>query len=290
MHGTGAPLVTPFDDTGAIDFESLSVLVDWVTDRGLDFLVPTGSTGEAEFLTMEERTAVVETVVDAAPQSVPVMAGTGHPGYQATAEQTKAAAGVGADAALTITPFYYQHDQKTLATYYRDLADESSIPIYLYSVPKFTDVVLEPETAIELASHENIAGMKDSSGNAEAIHRITAGTADEAFDLFVGAGSLYGSALDAGVAGGIFALANIAPGAASDVFNSHRDGNREVALERSRELIPLIRAVTAEFGTPALKAGMQYRGVPAGVPRKPLEPASEEAEAAVIELVDEILD
>ena len=149
MEGTGVPLVTPFDEKGDIDESKLAELVGWVEERGVDFIVPCGSNSEAELMTAEERARVVEIVVESA--SVPVLAGTGHPGLRESTIQTELAASVGADAALIVTPFYFSHSQEDMAIYYKKLAELVSIPVYLYSVPKFTHVSLEPDTIVGLS-------------------------------------------------------------------------------------------------------------------------------------------
>ncbi|MFB6152950.1 MAG: dihydrodipicolinate synthase family protein [Halodesulfurarchaeum sp.] len=289
MHGIGAPLVTPFDADGAIDHEALADLTGWVLDRGLDFVVPTGSTSEAELLTIDERTAVIETVVEATAGDVPVVAGTGHPGYRATLSQTRQAATVGADAALVATPFYYDHDQETLASYYRELAEDSPIPLYLYSVPAYTHVTLEPETAADLATHENVAGMKDSSGDLEAFQRTASATADEDFDLLVGAGGVFAPALDAGATGAILAVANVVPDLASEIYELHRAGKSEQARALNRRIIRLNRAVTVEHGIPGLKAAMRLREASAGLPRRPFQPVDESVQTTLESVLEETL-
>ena len=287
MHGTGAPLATPFAADGTIDHDALAELADWLLDSGLDFLVPAGSTSEAPLLSRAERTAVVETVA-AASGDTPVIAGTGHPGYDETMAQTEAAADAGADAALVVTPFYYDHDQDALREYYRDVADASPIPVYLYSVPKFTHMAIEPETAVDLAGHENVAGMKDSSGNMEAVQRIATGTGED-FDLLVGAGSIYAPGLDAGASGGILALANVVPELASEIYDRHVAGTDEQARALNRRLVALNRAVTSEHGIPGLKAAMAYRDVPVGTVRRPLRPVDESTRRDLHRLLDAVL-
>ncbi len=287
MDGTGVPLVTPFEKSGAIDHEKLREVTSWVTERGVDFVVPCGSNGEAELMTLDERASVVETVADAA--SVPVLAGTGHPGYVETREATRKAADAGADGALVVTPFYYEHDRDDIIAHYERLASESDLPIYLYSVPKMTGTRLAPETVGTLATHENVHGMKDSAGDLTAFRR-TRDRTDEAFDLFVGSGNLYAPALDAGAAGGIMALANVVPDLAAEIARRHRTGDPEGARALNDDLIDLNRAITARFGVSGVKEAMRYRGAPAGYVRTPHSRLGEDASREVRTLVDEALE
>lgn len=266
MEGVAAPIATPFTEDGDVDTSALADLVEWLESRGIDFVVPCGSTSEAELLTADERVHVIETVVEAA--SVPVVAGTGSPGYRETRDATAAAAAAGADAALVVTPFYYPHDQAALADYYRDLADEASVPIYLYSVPVFTHVRLAPDTVSGLADHPNVAGVKDSAGDVEAFVRIVDGTDDADFDPIVGNGGVFAQALAAGATGGILALANLAPDAISEIYDVHRE-DPAAARRLNADLLELKRAVTDEYGIPGLKYAMRQRGAPAGYARSP---------------------
>jgi 4-hydroxy-tetrahydrodipicolinate synthase/4-hydroxy-2-oxoglutarate aldolase len=299
MNGTGVPLVTPFDEDGELDEARLREVVAWVDDGGVDFVVPCGSNSEAELMGVEERDRVVEIVAEES--DVPVMAGTGHPGLKETLRQTDRAAAAGADAALVVTPFYYTHDDAGLEAYYREVADESPIPIYLYSVPAYTAVKLSPEVVGRLATHDNVAGMKDSSGDLETLQRerrLTAserssasrrGTpvdADADFDLLVGSGSVYAHALDSGADGGILGLANVAPERATEIFQLHRAGKDAEARQLNAELVELNRAVTSKYGVPGAKAAMRSRGVSAGYARKPHREVSDEVRSEIDELVE----
>ncbi|WP_435333982.1 dihydrodipicolinate synthase family protein [Haloarchaeobius sp. TZWWS8] len=284
MRGTGLPLVTPFDEHEDVDETALRELVSWVETAGVDFVVPCGSNSEAALLSADERRRVVDVVADET--DLPVLAGTGHPGLRATLDATEDAATAGADAALVVTPFYHQHDQDTLETYYRDVADRSPVPVYLYSVPKYTDTRLEPETVSALASHENVGGIKDSSGDLETLQRIVSATEKEEFSVLVGSGSVYAAGLDHGADGGVLALANVVPRLASEIFDYHADGNHYAARDLNRDLVELNRAITARFGVPGLKAAMRHRGKPAGQSRRPLQPVSDQEREEIALLLD----
>jgi len=282
MHGVGPPLVTPFEENGDVNHERLRELVAWVENRGVDFFVPCGSNSEAELMTAAERERVIETVVDEA--SVPVLAGTGSPGLRETRRATAAAAEAGADAALVVTPFYYEHDQTALAAYYQELADTATVPVYLYSVPAYTGVGLTPETVADLADHPAIAGMKDSSGDIGEFVR-THNRVDDDFSHMIGSGAVLAQALDAGASGGVLALANVAPEEASAVFEAHGAGERDRARELNADLVELNRAVTAAYGVPGLKWAMRERGAPAGYPRSPHREPDAEAREQLASLV-----
>jgi 4-hydroxy-tetrahydrodipicolinate synthase/4-hydroxy-2-oxoglutarate aldolase len=286
MKGTGVPLVTPFDEDGEINEQKLRNLVNWVVDMGVDFIVPCGSNSEVELLTVEERAKVVEIVVESS--AVPVMAGAGHPGFKETSQQVQLASQAGADSALVVTPFYYDYTQEELATYYRDIANESEIPIYLYSVPAFTDVELTPETVGKLSSHENIHGIKDSSGDIQNLQRLIRHS-EKSFNVLVGSGGVYAQALGVGAAGGVLALSNVAPDKANEIHSTISEGKLEKAYRLNRKLVDLNHAVTANYGVPGLKTEMRARGAPAGHVRRPFQPVSKKVADDIDNLIEEAL-
>lgn len=269
MQGTGLPLATPFNGKGEIDAEKLTALVERVIEQGVDFIVPCGSNSEAELMTVEERTQVIEQVVDAS--TVPVMAGAGHPGYRETVNQIAAAAKAGADSVLVVTPFYYSHPQPALTEYYQAVADTAEIPVYLYSVPAYTGVELTPESVTELATHENIVGIKDSSGDLQNLKRIIERTPED-FDVLVGSGGIYAEALTVGADGGILALANVLPDGTAAIRQAIEEGELDHGCRLNRTAANLNHAITAEHGIPGLKAAMQVRDLPAGTVRRPFQP------------------
>jgi 4-hydroxy-tetrahydrodipicolinate synthase len=288
VSGTGLPLATPFAESGDVDEDALRSLVETVEDAGVDFVVPCGSNGEAAHMDVPERTRVVKVV--AAEASVPVVAGTGHPSERVTVDQTEAAADAGADAALVVTPFYHQHDASAIATHYERVADASPIPVYLYSVPKYTGTTLQPRTVQSLATHGNVHGIKDSSGDLETLQRYVTLTEDAEFDVFVGSGSVYAPALDAGATGGVLALANVVPTLASQIFDLHDAGEDAAARELNRNLVELNRAVTSEYGVPGLKAAMRSRGFDARTARRPFCPVADDVRVELAALVDDALE
>jgi 4-hydroxy-tetrahydrodipicolinate synthase len=287
MNGLGVPLVTPFDEDGAIDESSLRTTASWVVEQGVEFVVPCGSNGESELMTVDERARVTEIVTNEV--SVPILAGTGHPGLVETCEQIERAAEAGAAGALVVTPFYFGHGQDAFERYYTQLADQSDIPIYLYSVPKMTGTRLEPETVDRLADHENIHGLKDSSGDMVAFQRERR-LAGAEFDLFIGSGSLFAQGLDAGADGGVMALANVVPDLTAEVYSRHRDGDTGAARALGADLVELNQTITARHGVAGVKAAMHHRDVPAGHVRTPLSPASDDVVQEVQQLVDDAFD
>ena len=160
LEGCGTALVTPFTDGGDLDLGALRGLVEWQIAEGIDFLVPCGSTGEAQTLDQREREQVVATVVEVAAGRVPVMAGATSNDTRRAVDETRRMCALGVDAILTATPYYNKPTQDGLARHFAAIADASTRPVCLYNVPGRTAVNLLPATALRLAEHPNVAGSR----------------------------------------------------------------------------------------------------------------------------------
>ena len=159
LRGCGTALVTPFTDAGEIDYPVLRNLVEWQIAEGIDFLVPCGSTGEAQTLGEDERVRVVTTVMEVAAGRVPVMAGaTSNDTARAVAEARRMSA-LGVDWHLSATPYYNKPTAEGLYRHFSAVADAATRPVCLYNVPGRTAVNLRPETVFRLAEHRNIIGI-----------------------------------------------------------------------------------------------------------------------------------
>ncbi len=175
LQGCGTALVTPFTDRGDVDYPALRSLVEWQVAEKIDFLVPCGSTGEAQTLDDAERERVVAAVVEAAGGRVPVMAGaSSNDTARATAEARRMCR-LGVDFILSATPYYNKPTQGGLFRHFNAVADASTKPICLYNVPGRTAVNLQPATALQLAEHPNVMGIKEASGDLAQVMQILRG-------------------------------------------------------------------------------------------------------------------
>jgi 4-hydroxy-tetrahydrodipicolinate synthase len=170
--GCGTALVTPFDEKGRIDFGALERFVDWQIERGIDFLVPCGTTGESATLSGDERKAVTAAVVRAASGRVPVVAGAGGNHTAKAVFWARDAAEVGADGILSVSPMYNKPGPEGLFRHYSALAEATELPILVYNVPGRTGSDLDVETILRLAEIPRIVGLKEASGNFGKIARL----------------------------------------------------------------------------------------------------------------------
>lgn len=279
LNGIYPPLTTPFEED-ELSLEKLQKNLRRYERKNLSGYVLFGSNGESAFLTKDEKLQIVAAVREHTKKTL--IAGTGSDSIKETIHLTNEAAEKGANYALIITPSFFKSEMKhhTFLNYFTAVASSVMIPVIIYNVPKFTNVNIEPETIVELASHPNIVGLKDSTENPSRISEIVANVPDS-FKVIVGTASVLYSGLSAGAVGGILALANIASDECIKIYELICDKKFDEALELQNRMIPVNRAVTSKFGVAGLKAAMDLMGYFGGKPRMPLEPLSE---AHLIEL------
>ena len=279
LSGIFPPLTTPFTDDELVIDKLLRNLRKYER-RELSGYVLFGSNGESVFLSKDEKIQIISSVREQTKKIL--IAGTGSDSIKETISLTNEAAEKGANYALIITPSFFKSEMKhhSFLNFYTKIAESVMIPIIIYNVPKFTNVIIEPETVIELALHPNILGIKDSTENVSRISEIVANVPDS-FKVIVGTASVLYSGLSAGASGGILALANIAPDECLRIYNLYFERKFTEALELQNKLIPVNRAITTKYGVSGLKAAMDILGYDGGNPRMPLESLNE---AQIIEL------
>jgi 4-hydroxy-2-oxoglutarate aldolase len=282
LKGIIAALPTPFSEKGDLAPEKLqSNLESWNRTDLLGYLI-LGSTGEFPHLTLDERLAVIETVRDATPSDKVLLVGTGELSTRATIEVTRQAAERGADAAVVVTPFYYKRllDEEHLTAHYLRIADNSSIPILIYLIPQFSGVYLRAETIAKLAEHENIVGLKDSSGDLPALEELFRMVNTDEFNILMGAPTLLKQSLEAGAAGGVLAVGCIAPNACVALERSCRVGEGERTVRLQERLSRLSKRTTAN-GIGYVKAALDLVGLYGYLPRSPLPSPTAEQRAEI---------
>lgn len=277
-HLTGIipPVPTPFTASGDLDTEALTSLLGALEPEVDGFLI-LGSNGEAALLSEAERDEVVSVAREAIPADKPMLVGTGGETTRLVIERNAKAADVGADFALVVAPFYFKGSMTdaVLETHYTRVADQSPLPILLYNIPQVMGFAFSPTLVAKLARHENIVGMKDSSGNVMALTE-TMRQVPDGFTVLTGSAPTLLPALSLGAQGGILAVANVAARGYKKILTCFQDGNLEEARRLQLVLNPLALAVTGKYGVPGLKAVLRSQGKTAGYPRAPLLDVSKE--------------
>jgi len=272
LAGILPPLVTPFRADGGVDLPAFEANLESYSSFDLGGYLVLGSNGEAAALEEDEKLALIRTARRLS-GARPLLAGTGLESTRATIAFTRRAADLGIDAALVLTPSYYkaQMSQEALRVHFERVADASPVPVLLYSVPAFTSLPFPPSLASVLAGHQNISGMKESSGDLGLMGRILS-SVPPSFAVACGSAPVVYPALCLGAVAGILALACCAPGPAVDLYRSFVAGDHERARRLQAALTPLAVAVTATFGVAGLKAAMDAAGLRGGEVRSPLLP------------------
>ena len=248
-----------------------------------------GSTGERVNLNEREYLDVIEIARAAVPTDLAFIVGVGQQSTRGTIEEIKRATAIGGDAALVLTPHFYKSaiTHEALVSHYRTVADNSPVPIILYSMPDLTGIKIEPHTAAQLSTHPNIIGIKDSSADTAGFRETVRLTADD-FAVLVGNGTVFLEGLSAGGCGGVLAVGCVAASACVEIYRLIRSGNTSTAARIQGKLGPLALAVTKRYGISGLKAAMDIVGLAGGAGRAPLKPASEAARQEIAELLADL--
>jgi 4-hydroxy-tetrahydrodipicolinate synthase len=274
LAGCGTALITPFTESGLVDYAALRAFVDWQITEGIDFLVACGSTGEAQTLDETERERVVAAVVEVARGRVPVMAGATNNDTSRAVHETQLMCALGADYILSATPYYNKPTQEGLYRHFNAVADVATKPICLYNVPSRTGVNLTPSLALKLARHPNIMGIKEASGDLKQAMDILQHR-PENFLLFSGDDWLTLPVIASGGDGLISVVSNEVPAAMTALVHLLIAGNVEQARVWHYRLLPLMDANFLETNPAPVKAALHLMGRIEDVLRLPLVPVSE---------------
>jgi len=276
IKGTGVALVTPFLTGGSIDFEGLSNLVNHVIDRGLDYLVVLGTTGEAATLTTEEKDQVLAHVKEVNNGRLPIVIGIGGNNTAAVVEEFERVDLTGVDAILSASPSYNKPTQEGIYQHYKVLAEHSPLPLILYNVPGRTASNMTAQTTLRLAyDFDNVVGMKEASGDLTQVMDILRNKPSD-FMVISGEDALNFPIIACGGAGVISVLANSQPKLVSDVVNLSLNSENEKARTLHYALLNFTNLLFAEGNPAGVKAALKLQGVCGEAVRMPLMKATDE--------------
>jgi 4-hydroxy-tetrahydrodipicolinate synthase len=271
LRGSIAPIITPFNESGYIDFETLKKLIHWHIDSGSHGISVTGTTGEPSSLTTEERVQVMEVAAQAVGGRVPFVPGTGSTNHEETLYLTKKAQEIGADAALVIVPYYNKPSQHALYKHFKAVADAVDIPIIVYNIPGRTAVNLEVQTLARLKEDcPNIIGVKESNKDFEHVNRVLL-TCGRDFLLYSGIELLCYPMLAIGGAGYISATANVVPDKVAELYNAWLAGDIQRAQDLHYELMPLNDVLFKDTNPAPVKAALGMMGKIQPILRLPMD-------------------
>lgn len=288
FKGVGTALVTPFDDSGHIDFDALGKLIDRQIDGGADALIMTGTTGEAPVLSADEKKEMwrfARARIDGGKRKIKLIAGSGGNNTETAAALSHEAELAGADGLLIVTPYYNKSSQAGLCEHYRRIAGATSLPIIVYTVPSRTGVNITPAAWRELAAIPNVIGVKDATGDLRHTARLAASLGDEthpdALAIYSGDDELTLPVLSYGGCGVISVVSNIIPGDMHELCRLFFEGKNDAALRLWRRINDLTAAMFCEVNPIPVKAALSEMGLCKPYLRLPLIPLAEEKKNSV---------
>jgi len=239
ITGSIVALVTPMQDSGDIDWLALDKLVDFHIDKGTSSIVAVGTTGESATLSPSEHCAVIKRVVDRTAGRIPIIAGTGGNSTQEAIDLSVEAKAAGADACLSVVPYYNKPTQHGMYLHFKTIAEAVDIPQILYNVPGRTVADMEEATTLKLARDiENIIGIKDATGDVERNRSLVA-NAPEGFAVYSGDDPTAVELMLAGGHGNISVTANVAPAEMTELCRLAIAGEADKARALNEQLMPL---------------------------------------------------
>lgn len=280
LRGSITALITPFAN-GALDEKAFSHLVDWQINEGTHGLVPVGTTGESPSVSHEEHRRVIQLCVEVAAKRVPIIAGAGSNSTAEAVELTRFADEIGADAVLSVVPYYNKPTQEGMFQHFSAVAGATDLPIILYSVPGRTVVDLTVDTIARLReAHDNIIGVKDATANMERASMQRAKLGPD-FILLSGEDS---TALGFNAHGGhgcISVTSNVAPKLCAQFQNACQQGNFTEALALHDKLVPLHKALFLENNPAGVKYAASRLSLCRNEFRLPVVPVTRASEEAI---------
>ncbi len=275
IQGSIPAIITPMQDDGALDLPAFERLLDWHIAEGTDAIVAVGTTGESPTVDFAEHCAIIETTIRRVAGRIPVIAGTGGNSTAEAIELARFAKKAGADAHLSVVPYYNKPTQEGLYRHFKSIAEAVDLPMLLYNVPGRTVADLSNETALRLAQVPGIVGIKDATGNvergADLIKRAPTG-----FSVYSGDDATAIALMLFGGKGSISVTANVAPRLMHRMCAAAMAGDVATARDLHFRLLGLHRNLFLEANPIPVKWAAQQMGLVGGGIRLPMTPLSPE--------------
>ena len=270
--GAGVAIVTPFHEDGSVNYDKFAEIIEEQIAGGTDAIIVCGTTGESACLSEEEHVDVIKFCIERVAHRIPVVAGTGSNCTETAIHLSKDAESYGADAVLTVSPYYNKATQNGLFAHYKKIADNINIPMILYNVPSRTGCNIAPDTVVRLCREvKNVVGVKEASGNISQIVKLMS-LADGDVQLYSGNDDQIVPLLSLGGLGVISVLSNVAPKQTHDICQRFFDGDIAGAAKAQLDAIPLVDALFCEVNPIPVKTAMNLMGKNVGPLRMPLSP------------------
>lgn len=284
-QGLYTAIVTPFKDN-KVDTQALKALIEAQIAGGVDGIVPVGTTGESPTLSHDEHMEVIRLAVEYAAGRCQVIAGTGSNSTIEAIEMTQEAEAMGADGTLQVCPYYNKPSQEGVYRHFKAIADATSLPILLYSIPGRSGIEIAVDTVARLAKDcPNIVAIKEAGGNVERVNQLVQALPAD-FAILSGDDGLTVPFISCGAVGLVSVTSNVAPAEMKALVDTALSGDGKKALELQKKYYPLMKGLMSLDGNPVpIKAAMALRGDMSWEIRMPLAPLSENKHALLADLL-----
>lgn len=271
--GAGVALITPMHSDGSVNFEELARLLEFQVENGTDAIIACGTTGEAATLTVKEHCEVLSFVCERINGRIPVIAGTGSNDTSTAIELSKSAEASGADALLSVTPYYNKTSQNGLIRHFTTIADNIDLPMILYNVPSRTGCNIKPKTYAELCKHENIVATKEANGDISSVSQTRSLCGDK-LDIYSGNDDQTVPFMSLGALGVISVFSNFCPKEMHEICELCLNNNFVEASKLNFHYVELMDIMFSDVNPIPVKTAMNLIGFNAGECRLPLVPMS----------------
>ena len=260
FKGAGTALITPFKSDLSIDFDALSRIVNHQIENGTNYLVALGTTGESATLSAQEKRDVMDCIIQANGNRVPLVIGIGGNHTQAVIEQIQSTNFDGFSALLSVSPYYNKPNQNGIIAHYKSIADHSPLPVILYNVPGRTGSNMSATTQLELASHPNIAASKEASGNMEQIMEIIMNKPTD-FHVISGDDALTFPMMAIGASGVISVINHAFPSTFSGMVNDALEGRWNEAKSKHYQILKASQKIFEDGSPGGIKVMLNQMGL-----------------------------
>ncbi len=285
LSGVGAALITPFTEEGRIDYPALARVIDYVIDGGVDYIVALGTTAETPTLYLHERATIAMYITNHIAGRVPLVMGVGGNSTSEVLDQLREFDLRGADAILSVTPYYNKPSQEGLYQHFKVVCEHSPLPIILYNIPGRTGVNMTAQTTLRISRDmPNVIGIKEASGNLEQMQEII-DRRSEGFLVLSGDDGIAVELMRRGGDGVISVAADAFPRRFMAALNLAKEGRYDEADAAFAPLEEVIRALFAEGNPVGVKCALKSLGIIGNTMRLPLVKASAALEKRMAELI-----
>ncbi len=271
--GSGVALITPMHPDGSVNYNELGRLLEFQIANGTDAIIACGTTGEAATLTVKEHCEVLSYVCEKVAGRIPVIAGTGSNDTNTAIELSKSAEASGADALLSVTPYYNKTSQNGLIRHFTTIADNIDLPMILYNVPSRTGCNIKPKTYAELCKHENIVATKEANGDISSVSQ-TRSLCGDRLDIYSGNDDQTVPFMSLGALGVISVFANFCPQEMHRICELCLNNDFKEASKMNFHYVELMDIMFSDVNPIPVKTAMNLIGFNAGDCRLPLVPMS----------------